>query len=49
MDAADNISVAAFDSVLRQAERDAVDSIMARRSAAGKGNALLRAYAKILL
>lgn len=49
MDAADNISVAAFDSVLRQAERDAVDSIMARRCAAGKGNALLRAYAKILL
>ena len=49
MNAAGSISVAAFDNILRQAERDAVDSIMARRRAAGKGNALLRAYARILL
>ena len=49
MNAAGTISVAAFDSILRQAERDAVDSIMARRRAAGKGNVLLRAYAKIFL
>jgi hypothetical protein len=49
MNAAGNISVAAFDSILRHAERDAVDSIMARRRAAGKGNFLLRTYVKFFL
>jgi GT2 family glycosyltransferase len=44
-----NIPVAEFDLLLRKAERDVIDSIMSRRSTAGKGNFLLQIYEKIFL
>ena len=43
------ISVAEFDAILRRGERDAVESIMARRRAEGKGNGLLRLYCRLFL
>jgi hypothetical protein len=43
------ISVAEFDDILRRGERDAVESIMARRRVEGKGNSLLRLYCRLFL
>lgn len=43
------IAVAEFDAILRRGERDAVESIMARRRAEGKGNGLLRTYCRLFL
>jgi hypothetical protein len=43
------ITIAEFDALLRRGERDAVESIMARRRAEGKGNGLLRAYCRLFL
>jgi len=40
----DCLSEAEFAACLRNAEKAAVDSIMRRRSAQGKGNGLLRTY-----
>lgn len=44
-----SLSAAAFGSVLTTSEREAVQSIMNRRAASGKGNILLQTYHKIFL
>ncbi|HSO08917.1 MAG TPA: glycosyltransferase family 2 protein [Desulfoprunum sp.] len=43
------MTVAEFDAILRRGERDAVESIMARRRSEGKGNGLLRLYCRLFL
>ncbi|MGW8158240.1 MAG: glycosyltransferase family 2 protein [Desulfoprunum sp.] len=43
------IAVTEFDAILRRGERDAVESIMARRRAEGKGNGLLQLYCRLFL
>jgi GT2 family glycosyltransferase len=45
----DRLSVTAFASCLKQAERDVITSIMNRRSEQGKGNRLLRLYERLFL
>lgn len=45
----DQLSVSAFASCLKRAERDVVDSIMRRRSGEGKGNSILRIYGTLFL
>jgi GT2 family glycosyltransferase len=45
----EGLSVSDFGSVLTLSEREAVQSIMARRSALGKGNVLFKTYCKLFL
>jgi GT2 family glycosyltransferase len=49
MIAGEGISIRDFGSILTLSEREAVQSIMDRRSALGKGNSLLKTYSKLFL
>ncbi len=49
LDNADNIGADAFGVLLKEAERDVIESIMSRRRSAGKSNTLFKAYCSLFL